>query len=144
MLNLIRRFRGLVLVVGAVALSTTVAFAGEPAASSASGLSKAASHAGKTVPVQTAGDEQDAEDTDVTETEDAGTNDNCSTDPTGLTDEELAALTHGSVVCWAAHQDTPEGYANHGAWVKSWATKNHGSDASTKGNSHKPTDLPSH
>lgn len=58
---------------------------------------------------------------------------NCLTDPTAATPEELAALTHGAIVCWAAHQVTPDGYANHGAWVSEWARKNHGADASAKG-----------
>ena len=57
----------------------------------------------------------------------------CLTDPTTATPEELAVLNHGAIVCWAAHQVTPDGYANHGAWVSEWAHKNHGADASAKG-----------
>lgn len=52
--------------------------------------------------------------------DEAGTN--CLTDPTTLTVEELAAMSHGSIVCWAAHQTTwPAEFKNHGAWVSSWA-----------------------
>ena len=57
----------------------------------------------------------------------------CLTDPTTATPEELSVLNHGAIVCWAAHQVTPDGYANHGAWVSEWAHKNHGADASAKG-----------
>ena len=53
---------------------------------------------------------------------DADAGDNCATDPTGLTAEELAAMTHGSIVCWAAHQtEWPDWFANHGAFVRCWA-----------------------
>lgn len=58
----------------------------------------------------------------------AGTN--CLTDPTTLTVEELAAMSHGSIVCWAAHQTTwPAEFANHGAWVSSWAHMGKGTAA---------------
>jgi hypothetical protein len=51
-----------------------------------------------------------------------------------MTDQELAALGHGSYVCWAAHQPTPDGYANHGAWVSHWAHM--GKAKGTAGKSH--------
>jgi hypothetical protein len=83
---------------------------------------------------ESAGDEVDeAEDTETDEDTDEDTEtdedtgeesesaDNCLTDPTAFTEEELAAMSHGSIVCWAAQQETPEGYANHGAWVSQWA-----------------------
>jgi hypothetical protein len=78
---------------------------------------------------------------------------NCLTDPTTLTVEALAAMSHGSIVCWAAHQTTwPAEFQNHGAWVSSWAhmgkgtvavaakatTKAHGTKAH-KGKGHKAT-----
>ena len=142
MISIFRRFRGALAIVVTLILSTSVAFAGEPASSAANGLSKAASDAARTVPVQATGDEAGAdEDTETetdedVETEDSESADNCATDPTNFTPEELAAVTHGSVVCWAAHQPTPEGYANHGAWVSHWAKGDHGGgNAST--NSHK-------
>jgi len=124
------------LLIGLVVLMFTagIAFAGKPS-TPANGLSVASEASGKTVPVraQTEGDEDLDEEVDeeapeaeepVEAEEEAG--DNCATDPTGLTDEALAAVRHGSVVCWAAHQETPEGYANHGEWVSEWAKKNHG------------------
>ena len=85
------------------------------------------SHAGKTVPVA-AGDEETTEDEDVQEdeetveldSEEAG--DNCATDPTTLTEDQLALLKHGSIVCWAAHQtEWPEWFSNHGSFVSCWA-----------------------
>jgi len=114
--------RGLLIAFVALALSAGLAFGAQPDAS-ATGLANAAAHAGKTVPVETV-DETTDESTDETsqdtESSDAGTN--CTTDPTTLTPEELAALKHGSIVCWAAHQTQwPEWFANHGAFVKCWA-----------------------
>ena len=64
--------------------------------------------------------------TTTTTTELSETSGNCSVDPTTATPEVLAGLTHGQIVCWAAHQPTPDGYRNHGAWVSQWAKGNHG------------------
>lgn len=124
------------LLIGLVVLMFTagIAFAGKPS-TPADGLSVASEASGKTVPVRAQVEEDEDLDEEVDEEtpvaeeqveaeEEAG--ENCATDPTGLTDEALAAIRHGSVVCWAAHQETPEGYANHGEWVSEWARKNHG------------------
>lgn len=134
MLALIRRLhsthlRALSVALLATAFSAGLAFADSPGPAAETGLENAAAHAGKVVPVRGAQDEtteqdEESEESDETEeseeTEEAG--DNCATDPTGLTDEELAELRHGSIVCWAAHQDTwPEEFKNHGQWVASWA-----------------------
>jgi hypothetical protein len=127
------RIKGIFIAIIALALSASLAFGAQPPAAASFGLENASSHAGKTVPVAgtdpvTAGDEEtdeepadeeEEETLEDEEAEDAG--DNCLVDPTGLTEEELAAMKHGSIVCWAAHQETPEGYANHGAWVSEWA-----------------------
>jgi hypothetical protein len=131
----LRHARGLFLALTGLALSASLAFASEPAGSVA-GLAQAGSHAGKTVPVKaqtdgTGADEDTGTETDTstetdtdtdttTDTPDAGGT-NCATDPTTLSPDQLAAATHGSIVCWAASQPTPDGYANHGAWVKHWA-----------------------
>jgi hypothetical protein len=119
------------LLIGLVVLMFTagIAFAGKPS-TPANGLSVASEASGKTVPVAAQADEEDEEDEtteaedEETESEEAG--DNCATDPTGLT-EELAEV-RWLRRCWAAHQETPEGYANHGAWVSEWAKKNRGHD----------------
>jgi len=122
------------LLIGLIVLMFTagIAFAGKPS-TPADGLAVASEASGKTVPVGAQVDEQSEDEDEPTEAEDeeaeseeAG--DNCATDPTGLTPEDLALVRHGSVVCWAAHQETPEGYTNHGAWVSEWAKKNHGHD----------------
>jgi hypothetical protein len=127
--------RALAVAVIATALTAGLAFAGAPPEAAGPGLAKAAAHANKVVPVRAgqeavAAQDEDAEadidaeadeDTEADETDEAA-GDNCATDPTGLTDEELAAMRHGSIVCWAAHQDSwPEEFKNHGQWVSSWA-----------------------
>ena len=114
MTKLILRFRGILIAVAALALSASLVFGAQPAGSW--GLSNAASHAGKTVPVEAAD-----ETTDET-TDESTAGDNCATDPSALTAEELAAMKHGSIVCWAAHQATwPDWFSNHGAFVSCWA-----------------------
>ena len=133
----LRRLPGIAIAVVALCLSASLVFAGQPAAAG-SGLSKAASHAGKSVPVRGGADNADKEGDETTDEGDGG--DNCATDPRTQTAEQLADMTHGSIVCWAAHQETPDGYANHGAWVSSWARGEHGEQAPAKahGKSAKP------
>jgi len=140
---LIRRFQSLLVAIAALALSAGLVFASTPPAAS-TGLANAATHSGKTVPVaggtvtldededEDAGDDEDAdedvdeaEDVDQAEDEDAESDeagDNCATDPTALTPEDLDAMRHGSIVCWAAHQvEWPEWFSNHGAFTRCWA-----------------------
>ena len=122
MTKLSHRVRAILIALVALALSSGLAFGAQPATT---GLENASSHAGKTVPVQ-AGDEETAgdEDTDeaAEEAESSESGENCATDPTALTAEELAAMRHGSIVCWAAQQtEWPEWFSNHGAFVRCWA-----------------------
>jgi hypothetical protein len=140
-LTLIRRFRGPLVAVVAVLFSASVAMAGQPASPGAAGLAKAATHQTTTVTTSDETSETDEttetdESTDTTDTSDSA--DNCTTDPNTV---DVSTLTHGQVVCWAAQQDTPDGFANHGAWVSSWAKQNHGhpADASATGKGHKPS-----
>jgi len=135
--TLLHRFRGPLVALVVLMLSATVAFAGQPAGPG-KGLEKSSSHADQTVST-TETDETDTETTETSETETSSESDNCTTDPTGLTPEQLGAMTHGSIVCWAAQQDTPDGYANHGAWVSHWAHMGKGADAAAKGKAHKPS-----
>jgi hypothetical protein len=146
---LLHRFRYVLIAVVALALSAGLAFGAQPPGS---GLTNAANHAGKTVPVRAEADESTESDEDTETDEDAETDqdteapsedagDHCATDPTGLDETALAELNHGAVVCWAAHQESwPEEFANHGAWVRSWAKKDKSTEgatvspASTKGN----------
>lgn len=143
----LRHIRLLLTAVTALALSASLAFAATPPAAS-TGLANAAAHAGKTVPVaggdETLGEDEttetteSADETETTETEtdtaeetetesadESATEDaadNCTTDPTTATPDELAAMNHGAVVCWAAHQtDWPTWFTNHGAFVRCWA-----------------------
>ena len=135
------RIKGVFIALIALALSASLAFGAQPPAAASFGLENATGHAGKTVPVagtdpvttedeetdeELAEDEDEEEALEDEEAEEAG--DNCLTDPTGLTEEELAAMKHGSIVCWAAHQETPEGYDSHGAWVSEWAHAGKGGD----------------
>ncbi len=145
---LIGRARHLLLALAVLALSAGLAFGSTPPAAGP-GLANAASHAGKTVPVaggdETLGEDEDEDegedeevgdeeetdedaDEDEDEDEDAGIEaegaggEHCATDPSALTEEELALMNHGSLACWAAHQaEWPEWFANHGAFVRCWA-----------------------
>jgi len=131
--NLIHRFRGFAIAFVGLALSASLVLGAQP---TSTGLANAALHAGKTVPVQaqdeeTAGDQDTDESTDENaESESADAGENCTTDPTALTPEQLADMRHGSIVCWAAQQtDWPEWFANHGAFVKCWAHQGKSLDA---------------
>jgi len=123
------RLRPLLISLIVLVFTAGIAFAGKPS-TPANGLAVASEASGKTVPVQTEVEDEEEEEApeaeEEVESEEAG--ENCATDPSELTAEELAEVRHGSVVCWAAHQETPEGYANHGEWVSEWAKKNHGHD----------------
>lgn len=133
--HLFLHFKGLSIAVVALALSASLAFGAQtPAAGYALGTSFQAGTD------ESAGDEDvnDTEDTETDETADESSDsaDNCRTDPTGLTEEQLAAMSHGSIVCWAAQQDTPDGYDNHGAWVSHWAHLGKANDAAATGKAH--------
>jgi hypothetical protein len=127
--NLILRLRGPLIAFVGLALSAGLAFGAQP---TTTGLANASAHAGKTVPVnaadETTGEENADETTDeTTESDSSDSADNCTTDPSALTAEQLAAMRHGSIVCWAAHQTTwPEWFSNHGAFVRCWAHQGKG------------------
>lgn len=144
--SLLKHIRLLLIAVTALAMSAGLAFGATPPDAS-TGLANAAAHAGKTVPVvgdetlgeddedvETDEDTEDLEDGDEAEVdvaEDEGVEDaedaadaadNCATDPSLLAPEDLDAMNHGSIVCWAAHQtEWPEWFSNHGAFVRCWA-----------------------
>lgn len=136
MTSILRQFRGVLVAFAILALTAGVAMAGQPT-TPANGLEVAAGHSGKTVPVVDEEPGEEEEEEEVEDAEDAA--DNCLVDPTGLDEAALAELTHGQIVCWAAHQETPDGYDNHGEWVSEWARGDHGAapDAAADGLSHK-------
>src|SRR5262249_251846 len=131
---------GFAIAIIALALSASLAFAGQPVGSSV-GRSNTSAHAGKTVPAQAdSSDESTDQDSEIeppdpteppdsTDTTDSASAHNCTAD---LTQDPsvLLTLTHGSVVCSAAHAATWDTtlYPNKGAWVSHWAKLNHGHD----------------
>ena len=135
MTNLIRHFRGPLIAIVALTMSAGLASAAHPAADRQNNAVTQANSSETAEP-----DESEGPDESETPDSNDSAGDNCATDPTGLTSDQLAAMSHGSIVCWAAHQDTPEGWDNHGAWVSHWAHMNKGSDASSsnKGKGHSP------
>ena len=143
----LRRLPGFAVALVALALSASLAFAGQPAGSS--GLSNATTHAGRTVPVRADSSGQDGADesteteqpdpTDQPDATDSGSADSGSADPSSadnctvdLTQDPsvLLTLNHGSVVCSAAHATTWDTtlYPTKGAWVSHFAKMNHGHD----------------
>lgn len=129
MSSTIRHLRSLCIAIVALAMSASLTL-GAAAPQATFGQIKAASHVGTNAgsgnEVTTAEEDED-EDADTEEDEGDG-GENCTTDPTDP-ETDLSALTHGQIVCWAAHQETPEGYDNHGAWVSEWARRDHGNGA---------------
>ncbi|MES2208628.1 MAG: hypothetical protein V4515_00335 [Chloroflexota bacterium] len=120
-----RHLRPLLISILALLLTAGIAYAGKPT-SVGSGRITAAQAAARTLPA--APDTTGAGRDDVTESA-GGSGDHCLVDLGTATPEALAALTHGAIVCSAAHQATPEAYKNHGAYVAEWARRNHGVDA---------------
>jgi hypothetical protein len=153
-----RRTRGLLLALAVLGLSATMVLAAKPDSSQSPACDKGQSaghtdQTGCTTPEDPgtpggdtgdqgtgAGNDTETTDTETTDTEttDAG-GDHCATDPTKLSVDDLAAMNHGSIVCWAAHQTSWDGYANHGAFVSHWAHQGKGDHGNSAfGHSHKP------
>jgi hypothetical protein len=112
--NVLLRLRGALIAIVVLALSASLAFGAQAPVGgwSAAGTFERNQNAG--------GDDETTETEEEESAEDAG--ENCLTDPTTATPEELDALRHGQVVCWAAHQtEWPEWFANKGAFVSCWA-----------------------
>ena len=131
-----RRLRPILAGLVVLILSGGAAFAGQPTDLPVDGRAMAAERSGLEIPplnpAPTVEDEDEPEGELDEEAPEAnveadaeGENEHC-VDPATLTPEVLAETNHGAIVCWAAHQETPDGYANHGAWVSEWAKKNHG------------------
>jgi hypothetical protein len=137
MTTAIRHLRSLAIALVALAMSASLTF-GAAAPQATSHAVERASQVGTNVGSggeATAGGDEGTETDETTETDPEGDTgdaaDNCTTDPTDPA-TDLTTLSHGQIVCWAAQQPTPDGYANHGAWVSSWAKGNHGAQGALK------------
>lgn len=129
-------FRALLVAIAVLALSAGAALAARSAltmpSASAPGLERAAEAAGKVVPV--AGPPADAapvEDTTNEETDENVDEEEPVEEPAV---EEAAEHpdNHGKTVSEAAQATTPDGFDNHGHYVKSIATDNHGQDVAAE------------
>lgn len=120
--RLMSRARGLLVALAVLALSAGIVLAGRPAtappAAAAGGLERASEASGKTVPV--AAPDADAPATDEDADEDSDENEPADANAAVHPDN------HGKVVSEAAQGATPEGFDNHGQYVKTIATDNHG------------------
>jgi hypothetical protein len=120
----VRHLRGFLAALVALAMTAGLALAARPATmpqAATDGLGTAAGAAGKVVPVVAEPTEAAPE---AEETPDATVEEPDEDAPT----EDEAADNHGATVSAAAQGETPEGFDNHGQYVKSVATANHGQD----------------
>jgi hypothetical protein len=133
-------FRGPVVAVVAVIFTATIVLAAQPSGTRSTGMTTAASQAAHSAdesaePSDWPEPSDSAEPSDSPEPSDSADtgapSSSASPCTVDLTQDPsvLAGLNHGSVVCTAAQQPTPSGYANHGAWVSHWARMNHGHGA---------------
>ena len=134
MTRFMRASRGILVAVAILGLTAGIALAGraDPASHSmpdaaGPGLQRAADAAGKTVPVAApaAGADRDASGSDA----DQATEDDAP--DTGAPASDAAAehpANHGADVSAAAQLQTPAGFDNHGQYVRSVATANHGQE----------------
>jgi hypothetical protein len=126
--HLPRRARGLLIALAILALSAGAAVAARPVFTTpdaaAGGLERATDASGVSVPVAGAPTESAPEVTEEEPTE----------APSDAPEVDGAAVTadhpdnHGATVSQAAQAETPAEFDNHGQYVKSVATDNHGHD----------------
>ena len=127
--RLTRHLRGLLVALAALALSAGAVFAAKalptaPPAAAAGGLSRASEAAGRTVP---ANDDHPAvaePDANAEPDADAEQTDGTTTGDTNAPAERQQ--NHGWFVSQAAQAPTPDGFANHGAYVSSIAQGDQG------------------
>jgi hypothetical protein len=142
--RLLGRLRGLIVAIAVLALTAGVALAARPAAlpqAAGGGLERAAAASGQTVPVAGQGEENtpdaDEENTDADDAEPLDT-------PSAPEAAEHPD-NHGATVSAAARGATPTTFDNHGQYVKSIATVNHGQEhAAAATAAHPKPAKPSH
>ena len=130
------RFRSVVVSLAVLALTAGVALAARPAvtppAAASAGLERAADAAGKVVPIAHLAERVDrpAEDADADAAEPA--KDASTPEPADAPAPEAEAPVHpdnhGKAVSEAAKAVTPTAFSNHGQYVKTVATDNHGQE----------------
>jgi len=124
--RLMSRARGFLVALAVLALSAGIALAGRPAtapaAAAAGGLERASNASGKTLPVAAPDADAPAADEDADESADENEPAESEVD----TDAAVHPDNHGKVVSEAAQGETPEGFDNHGQYVKTIATDNSG------------------
>lgn len=150
--SVLRRLRPLLISATVLLLTAGIAFAARPSAPAGHEFGRTVTttteskdtETSETTEVETTETETETSDTttsttttEATTTEASDTGGNCTVDPTTASAGVLAGLSHGQIVCWAAHQPTPAGYANHGAWVSHWAKGNHGGGHGAAGQAHR-------
>jgi hypothetical protein len=135
--HLMSRARGFLVALAVLALSAGVVLAGRPAtappAAAAGGLERATEASGQTVPAAGQAEDQ-APDAD----EDADEDEPAEDEP-GDEDAAEHPDNHGALVSAAARGETPEAFDNHGQYVKSVATANHGQEAAAAAKQGKPS-----
>ncbi len=152
-----RLFRSLITAAAALALTAAMATAHEMPSASVDGLAAAALASGRIVPVgHVVADEETVqqdeqltdeplapEDEQSDEADATQADSHCiapepedAVDTTGETSETQDATVeepnHGAIVCGAAQAEAPDGYDNHGAYVREFAQDNAGADKSSE------------
>jgi cell pole-organizing protein PopZ len=131
----VRRLRSPLIALGLLALSANLAFAGHAGTTAGSAtVDRPQATQGESSPDASA-ETETSEPAEATEPEAA---ESACPDIDLSTVTDLSSYSHGQIVCSAAHMDTPDGYANHGAWVSHWARGDHGAGSgAVDGPSHK-------
>lgn len=132
----INHFRALLVATAVLALSGGAALAARSAPTMPSaagpGLERAAEAAGKTVPVAGPPADPAPLDANVTEESDASVNADEPVEEPAVEEAAEHPDNHGKTVSEAAKATTPDGFDNHGEYVKSIATENHGQDVAAE------------
>ena len=123
-----RRLRSLLIALAVLALSATIVLAGRPAAPVA--------HPDVPAPSHDTGDPAEQATPEAPDESEAAESPDAP-DPSEADAPDAAATehpdNHGKLVSEAAQAETPDGFANHGAYVRTIARDNHGhADAATK------------